>query len=412
MRLQTLRGQSYSEPLERRRLLSGSPAITINDVELVEGDNGASAYVFTVSLSNAGSKRVSVDFATEAGSARAGEDYAQTSGTMNFARGETSKTVTVLVNGDTTVEESETFSVKLRHARNAVLADSRGIGTIVNDDLVTPPPPTDPLPPSDDAPYGPYGVDPGYGGYDRLLTTYAVDLGAMDPSDINASGQVVGTSYRADGNERAFFWQNGVMTDLGTLGGPANYSRANRHQRRRPGGRPVGHQRVRRGRIPGDAGGYRRQRHARPVVPRHQRRRQERPDAQPGDDRRELRLRDRQRREQPRAGRRHRLTSWPSGSVYHAFRWQNGVMTDMGTFGGRAATPTRSTTRAKSAADPSSGAVPLEDRRRDDSGIRRHRHQRTRPSRGFTGLALGGSGRRRCPTARAARLRRWGNCRV
>jgi len=63
----------------------------------------------------------------------------------------------------------------------------------------------------------------------RLLTAYAVDLGGVDTSArlaINASGQVAGSSYRADGTEQAFLWQNGVRTDLGTLGGPANYSRA------------------------------------------------------------------------------------------------------------------------------------------------------------------------------------------
>jgi hypothetical protein len=132
-------------PLEPRRLLSGSTAITINDVGLVEGERGASAYVFTVSLSKAGSKSISVDFATADGSALAGEDYVRTFGTLNFARGETSKAVTVLVNGDAKVEQDETFSVKLGHARNAFLADTRGIGTIVNDDVVvlppSPPPP-------------------------------------------------------------------------------------------------------------------------------------------------------------------------------------------------------------------------------------------------------------------------------
>jgi hypothetical protein len=166
MRLQTVKSRSHFEPLESRRLLSGSPAITINDVALVERDDGASAYVFTVSLSKASSKRVSVGFATEGGSARAGEDYAPASGTLVFARGETSKTVSVLVNGDTTVEESETFTVKLRRARNAFLADASGIGTIVNNDLVTPAPPTDPVPYDDGGPYGWYGVDPGYGAYD------------------------------------------------------------------------------------------------------------------------------------------------------------------------------------------------------------------------------------------------------
>ena len=57
-----------------------------------------------------------------------------------------------------------------------------------------------------------------------MLTMYSVDLGTLGgettaPTDINASGQIVGASSRADGNAHAFLWQNGVMTDLGTLGG-------------------------------------------------------------------------------------------------------------------------------------------------------------------------------------------------
>lgn len=56
------------------------------------------------------------------------------------------------------------------------------------------------------------------------------DLGTLggsysSPEDINASGQVVGTSSIPSGHFHAFLWQNGTMTDLGTLGN--NASRAN-----------------------------------------------------------------------------------------------------------------------------------------------------------------------------------------
>src|SRR5438046_2978304 len=70
--------QSSLELLEPRRLCSAGPGIAISDVGLAEGQGGQTAYVFTVSLSKASSKRVAVNFATENGSALAGADYVQT----------------------------------------------------------------------------------------------------------------------------------------------------------------------------------------------------------------------------------------------------------------------------------------------------------------------------------------------
>src|SRR5687767_3227617 len=60
----------------------------------------------------------------------------------------------------------------------------------------------------------------------RVTTgTYnAVDLGTLGGSfsearGINPRGQVVGLSTTAGGQTRAFLWDRGTMTDLGTLGG-------------------------------------------------------------------------------------------------------------------------------------------------------------------------------------------------
>ncbi len=123
------------EPLDGRCLPSGNPAISISDVALAEGNVGQTAFVFSVSLSKASSKEVSVKYATANGTATAGDhDYARASGTVMFAPGETTKTITVPVNGDTRVESDEQFFVNLSGARNAIIADAQGIGTILNDD--------------------------------------------------------------------------------------------------------------------------------------------------------------------------------------------------------------------------------------------------------------------------------------
>jgi glucose/arabinose dehydrogenase len=112
------------------------PAITIsiNDVAVSEGASGTSVAGFTVSLSGASSQTVTVNYATANDTATAGSDYSANSGTVTFDPGQTSKPVSVSVNGDTTFEPNETFNVNLSGATNATISDSQGVGTINNDD--------------------------------------------------------------------------------------------------------------------------------------------------------------------------------------------------------------------------------------------------------------------------------------
>lgn len=78
----------------------GPPAISIDDVTQAEGNSGMTAFTFTVTLSNASSSTVTVEYATQDDTATAGMDYMQQNGTVTFAAGETSKTVTVQVTGE------------------------------------------------------------------------------------------------------------------------------------------------------------------------------------------------------------------------------------------------------------------------------------------------------------------------
>jgi len=77
---------------------------------------------------------VTVNYATASGTATAGSDYQSASGALTFAPGETSKTVTILVNGDRLGEPNEMFLVNLSGPTNATIADGQGVATIVDDE--------------------------------------------------------------------------------------------------------------------------------------------------------------------------------------------------------------------------------------------------------------------------------------
>ena len=119
--------------------MSGAPALTINDVRMVEGNQGTSLATFTVYLSGAGAQApVTVNYATtdESGpnSARAGTDYVPVKGTLTFAAGETSKSVVVSVIGNTRGEPDKALIVRLDNAQNARVSRGEGTLTVLNDD--------------------------------------------------------------------------------------------------------------------------------------------------------------------------------------------------------------------------------------------------------------------------------------
>jgi probable HAF family extracellular repeat protein len=110
------------------------PSVRISDVSKTEGRSGTTLFVFTVSLSAPSDVPVTVNFATANGTAKAGEDYDARSGTLTFAAGETTKTITIVVRGDRKAEAAETFAVNLSGGPGLWIEDGQGIGVIQNDD--------------------------------------------------------------------------------------------------------------------------------------------------------------------------------------------------------------------------------------------------------------------------------------
>jgi Calx-beta domain/FG-GAP-like repeat/FG-GAP repeat len=110
------------------------PALRIGDRTVMEGNTGTASATFTVTLSAPSTQPVTVAYSTGNGTAVAGSDYQAASGTLTFAPGETSKTVTVLVNGDRLGEPNETFFVNLSSPTNAIIVDGQGVGTITDDE--------------------------------------------------------------------------------------------------------------------------------------------------------------------------------------------------------------------------------------------------------------------------------------
>ncbi|HEX8890651.1 MAG TPA: Calx-beta domain-containing protein, partial [Pyrinomonadaceae bacterium] len=172
------------------------PSLSINDVSKNEGNSGTTQFTFTVTLSAVSGQNVSVNFATADGTATtADSDYQAQSGTLTFVPGDTTKTITVLVNGDTKAEADENFFVNLSGAVNATISDSQGVGTIVSEDT--------PL-----VGFSASSYTVAESGLHATITvnrlgdtskTATVDYATSDPSGLNDCSQVTGNaSQRCD----------------------------------------------------------------------------------------------------------------------------------------------------------------------------------------------------------------------
>jgi hypothetical protein len=110
-------------------------SLAVSDASVSEGNSGIATASFSVTLNAPSTQVITVTYATADGTATAGDDYTAVAPTvLTFDPGETTKPISVQVLGDTLSESNETFLVNLSNATNAVIADSQGVGTIIEDD--------------------------------------------------------------------------------------------------------------------------------------------------------------------------------------------------------------------------------------------------------------------------------------
>ncbi len=116
------------------------PAVRIDDVSQAEGDSGTTSFTITARLAAAAQETVTVDYETADDTASATSDYGAVTGTLTFTSTQTSRTITVGVNGDTAIEPDESFFVDLSDFSLGAdaIEDGRGRVTVANDDAQDP----------------------------------------------------------------------------------------------------------------------------------------------------------------------------------------------------------------------------------------------------------------------------------
>ena len=109
-------------------ILEGTVVLSISGPSDV--NEAAGTITYTVSLSGASEKPISVNYSSNSASALSDIDYSGISGSLTFAPGETSKTITLSIINDAVFEGAESFSVGLSNAVNAAIQNGNVVTTI------------------------------------------------------------------------------------------------------------------------------------------------------------------------------------------------------------------------------------------------------------------------------------------
>jgi len=132
-------GATISDPQGKGTIVDndGLPSLSISDVSVIEPGTGTTNAVFTVTLAPTSGLAVTVSYATADGTATAPADYTAITGSLSFAPGASTRSITVVVKSDAIPEATEDFLVNLTNPVNADFTDGQGQGTILDPTFAT-----------------------------------------------------------------------------------------------------------------------------------------------------------------------------------------------------------------------------------------------------------------------------------
>jgi len=110
-----------------------SPTINLSaDRTVVEGTTSPQTVSYTLTLSDASTKTITVQYATANGTAAAGLDYTSVTGTLTFNPGVTSQVINIPILNDSINEADETFTLTLSSPTNVNLGTATTVTTITD----------------------------------------------------------------------------------------------------------------------------------------------------------------------------------------------------------------------------------------------------------------------------------------
>ena len=113
-------------------------SLTVSSPTVSEGSFGTKEVSVVLTLSSNPARPITVNYQTNPGTASSDTDFVSETGTVTFAAGQSSATVTITVRGDSVVEANEAFTVSF--AGGNLWAPAEATVTIANDDVTSPGP--------------------------------------------------------------------------------------------------------------------------------------------------------------------------------------------------------------------------------------------------------------------------------